>query len=103
MAQTRLGKDSVVAIPMLPSDSFEQDNTPDFHTAKKWFTRSVSLSRKKVVTQLKIMGVPDGWKKSSLLRNCYPLILNEAQQWVANNQVRLDQDLGVVYERKEDE
>ncbi|SDD83462.1 CRISPR-associated endonuclease/helicase Cas3 [Desulfuromonas thiophila] len=105
MAQTRLGKDSVIAIPLFSEDSFDQGETPDFTKAKQWFMRSVSLSRKNVVIQLKseAVGVPKGWEKSSLLRNCYPLMLNEEKRWVVNEQVRLDDELGVVYERKGDE
>lgn len=103
MAQTRLGKDSVIAIPLFSSDNFDSEHTPDFAKAKQWFMRSVSLSRQNVVRQLKTVGVPEEWKKSSLLRNCYPLVLNENKRWIVNGHVRLDDDLGVVYERKGDE
>lgn len=103
MAQTRLGKDSIIVIPLSSEDNFDPDVTPDFSRAKRWFMRAVSLSRKGVVKQLKAVGVPEGWEKSSLLRNCYPLVLNESQQWIKNEKVRLDDELGVVYERKEDE
>lgn len=100
MAQTRLGNDSVIAIPLFPDDNFDSENIPDFAKAKQWFMRSVSLSRKNVVKQLKTVGIPEGWKKSSLLRNCYPLALNKDNRWIINVLVRLDEDLGVVYERK---
>lgn len=103
MAQTRLGKDSVIVIPLISDDVFDPENTPDFAKAKQWFMRSVSLSRINVVKQLKTVDVPEGWKKSSLLRNCYPLVLNQDKRWVINELVRLDDDLGVVYERKGDE
>jgi CRISPR-associated endonuclease/helicase Cas3 len=103
MAQTRLGKDSVIAIPLFPGDSFDPEIAPEYAMAKQWFMRAVSLSRKNIVKQLKGVGIPEGWEKSSLLRNCYPLVLNEANQWIVNEQVRLDDDLGVVYERKEQE
>jgi CRISPR-associated endonuclease/helicase Cas3 len=103
IAQTRLGKESVVVIPLIPEDNFDPDVTPDFSRAKQWYMRAVSLSRKGVVKQLKAVGIPEGWKKSPLLRNCYPLVLNERQQWVEGEKVRFDDELGVVYERKEDE
>lgn len=103
MAQTRLGKDSVIAIPLFPADAFNQEVIPDFATAKQWFVRSVSLSRTNVVKQLKAVGVPEGWEKSPLLRNCYPLVLNEHNRWTVNELVRLDDELGVIYERKGDE
>ena len=103
MAQTRLGKDSVVVIPLFKEDNFDLEIAPDFTTAKQWFMRAVSLSRANVVKQLKAKGTPEGWGKSSLLRNCYPLVLDERLRWIENKKVRLDDELGVVYERKEEE
>ncbi|MHB8455724.1 MAG: CRISPR-associated helicase Cas3' [Acidiferrobacterales bacterium] len=103
MAQTRLGEDSVVAISLWPDDTFNAETTPDFTQAKAWFLRAVSLSRKGVVKKLQKRGVPEGWKKSSLLRNCFPLILNADGRWTEDAAVRLDDDLGLVYETKEAE
>ncbi len=101
MAQTRLGEDSIVAIPLWPEDGFSPEATPDFTQAKQWFLRAVSLSRKGVVKKLQKLGVPEGWKKSSLLRNCFPLILDADVRWTEDTTVRLDDDLGLVYETKE--
>lgn len=101
MAQTRLGEESVVAIPLWLSDGFHPDFTPDFNQAKQWFMRSVSLSRKGVVFKIKQLGVPEGWKSSPLLRNCYPLLLNAEGCWKEDATVRLDDDLGLMYESKE--
>ena len=103
MAQTRLGEDSVVAIPLWSEDGFGSETTPDFVQSKAWFLRAVSLSRKGVVQQLRKLGVPEGWKESSLLRNCFPLRLDVDGRWVENTTVRLDEDLGLVYEAKETE
>lgn len=103
MTQTRQGNDSVIAIPIFLDDNFTCETIPDFATAKQWFLRSVSLSRKGVVGKLRGIGVPEGWKKSSLLRNCYPLVLDENFSWSENSRVRLDDELGLVYEPKEDE
>lgn len=103
MAQTRLGEDSVVAIPLWPEDGFGSEATPDCAQSKAWFLRAVSLARKGVVKKLKKLGVPEGWKKSSLLRNCFPLILNADGRWTEDATVRLDDDLGLVYETKEAE
>jgi CRISPR-associated endonuclease/helicase Cas3 len=101
MAQTRLGEDSIVAIPILQEDGFSAEATPDFDRAKGWFMRAVSISREGVVDKLRALGVPEGWKKSSLLRNCFPLALSVAGRWTENATVRLDNDLGLVYESKE--
>lgn len=101
MAQTRLGDDSIVVIPVWPGDGFNPETTPDFDKAKDWFLRAVSVSRKGVVKKLQATGVPEGWKKSPLLRNCFPLVLNELNGWTLDNTVRLDDELGLVYETKE--
>lgn len=103
MAQTRLGEDSVVAIPLWAEDGFGSDATSDFAQSKAWFLRAVRLTRKGVVRKLKRSGVPEGWKKSSLLRNCFPLILNADGRWTEDATARLDDDLGLVYETKEAE
>jgi CRISPR-associated endonuclease/helicase Cas3 len=101
MAQTRLGQDSAVAIPLTSDDGFRLDATPDGERAKEWFRRAVSLSRQVVVRKLRGGGVPEGWAKSPLLRNCYPLVLDAAGRWVEDSTVRLDGDLGLAYEPKE--
>ena len=41
--------------------------------------------------------------ESALLRNVYPLMLNETSHWIDDATVRLDSDLGLVYEPKETE
>lgn len=53
------------------------------------------------IIKLRRMGVPEGWKKSPLLRNCFPLVLNAEGRWTKDEMVRLDDDLGLVYESKE--
>ena len=103
MAKTRLGEDSVVVIPLWPEDGFDSKATPNFAQSKAWFLRAISLSRKSVVQKLRRLGVPECWKESSLLRNCVPLRLNADGCWVEDAIVRLDDDLGVVYESKESE
>jgi CRISPR-associated endonuclease/helicase Cas3 len=103
MAQTRLGEDSVVAIPLWTEDGFDSETTPDFVQSKAWFLRAVSLTRKSVVRKLKKFGVPEGWNKSSLLRNCFPLVLNADGYWTEDATVQLDEDLGLVYGTKETE
>lgn len=100
VAQTRLGEPSVVAIPLFPADEFrpEEQHLPQ---SKSWFLRAMSLSRKGVVKQLQSQGVPKGWEQSPLLRNCYPLLLDQQGRWTQDQAVRLDSDLGLVYEPKD--
>ncbi len=103
LAQTRLGEDSVIAIPLWLEDGFDTKITPDFAQSKRWFLRGVNLTRIAVVQSLKKMGVPEGWKESPLLRSCFPLFLHADGCWEEDATVRLDDDLGVVYEPKETE
>jgi CRISPR-associated endonuclease/helicase Cas3 len=103
MAQTRLGEDSVVVIPLWSDDESRPDSTPDFEQAKQWYQRAMSLSRKGVVKKLHAQGVPEGWKESSLLRNCFALLLGAEGRWALDAKVRLDEDLGLVYESTEAE
>lgn len=101
MAQTRLGEDSVVVVPIYEADAFDPAVTPDFTQAKSWFMRAMSLSRKSVVKRLQAQGVPEGWRQSALLRNCYPLRLDADGGWIEDAKVRLSSELGLIYEPKE--
>lgn len=103
MAQTRLGEDSAVVIPLWQEDDFHRESTPSFSQSKALFLRAINVTRKRVVKELKRVGVPEGWKKSPLLRNCFPLQLSENGRWNEDATVRLDDDLGLVYETKETE
>ncbi|MDH5670176.1 MAG: hypothetical protein OEY86_19420, partial [Nitrospira sp.] len=94
---------SVVAVPLWTEDIFDSKNIPEFAQSKDWFLRAISLTRKGVAQQLRKLGVPEGWKESSLLRNCFPLRLDADGRWVEDTTVRLDEDLGLVYEAKESE
>jgi CRISPR-associated endonuclease/helicase Cas3 len=98
MARTRLDANSATAIPLFMDDGFDPAKEPEFALAKRWFMRAVSISREHMARQLKAQGVPEGWKKSPLLRNCYPLCLDDKRCWKVNEKVRLDEDLGLVYE-----
>lgn len=103
MAQTRLGEESCIGIPLWAEDEFQPDVVPEFPRAKQWFLRSMNLSRASMVKKLQQQGVPEGWKKSALLRNCFPLRLDEQDHWLVDSTVRLDCDLGLVYGTKEGE
>jgi CRISPR-associated endonuclease/helicase Cas3 len=46
-------------------------------------------------------GVSEGWKKSPLMRNCFPLVLNAEGCLTEDAMVRLDDDLGLAYASKE--
>jgi CRISPR-associated endonuclease/helicase Cas3 len=101
MAQTRLGDDSIVVIPLFDADAFDPSAEPDFACAKDWFKRALSVSRKGIVKPLQSAGVPEGWKKSALLRNCYPLRLDAESRWTLDPGIQLSDELGLVYQDKE--
>jgi len=96
-AKTRLGDDSVVVIPLFEADAFDPATEPDFARAKDWFLRAMSVSRKGIVKPLQSAGVPEGWKKNALLRNCYPLRLNAELRWSIDASIQLSDELGLVY------
>lgn len=100
-AKTRLGDDSAVAIPFFEADAFDPAAIPDFAQAKTWFLRAMSVSRKGIVKPLQSAGVPEGWKKSTLLRNCYPLQLDAEARWIIDTSIHLSSELGLVYHDKE--
>jgi CRISPR-associated endonuclease/helicase Cas3 len=100
-AQTRLGEDSVTVIPLFPYDNYNAINDTDFATAKTWCLRAISLSRKGVVMRLRGKGIPEGWRKTALLRNYYPMIFDAKGIWVEDHNVKLDKELGIVYIPKE--
>lgn len=100
-AQTRLGEDSAVVIPLKPDEGFDPAAIPSFAQGKQWYLQALGVSRKGVVKKIKAHGVPEGWKKSPLLRNCFPLVLDAQGRWIEDESVRLDDDLGLVYEAKE--
>lgn len=101
MAQTRLSEDSIVVVPQWPEDGFDPGVTPDFSRSRLWSLRAINLSRKGVVKKLQTLGIPEGWKQSTLLRNCFALVLDAQGCWVRDATVRLDDDLGLVYETKD--
>src|SRR3546814_7404611 len=100
-AKTRLGDDSVVAIPLREIDAFDPAAEPDYAQAKAWFLRAMSVSRKGIVKPLQRAGVPEGWTTSVLLRNCYPLRLDDESRWITDTSIQLSAELGLVYHDKE--
>ena len=100
-AKTRLGDDSVVVIPFRETDTFDPTAEPDFARAKALFLRAISVSRNGIVKPLQSAGVPEGWKKSALLRNAYPMRLDPESRWITDSSVQLSDELGLVYHDKE--
>ena len=70
-----------MAIPLWPLDDFNPNKELDFTASRGLYLRGISISRFGVVKKLQTIGVPKGWKKSSLLRTCLPLILDDQGRW----------------------
>lgn len=101
-AQTRLGEPSVVVVPIPSGESFDSKAEPDPRQAAQWFRRSLSLSRKGLVQRFVDLGVPEGWSRSPMLRTSFPMRLDGDGRWTECPTVRLDDELGLCYDTKED-
>ena len=66
------------------------------------FMHNVSLGRWEIMPELWQRGVPASWKEHPLLRNCYPLELENGKTRFANLEVSLDETLGIVYKKLQD-
>lgn len=102
IAQTRMGEPSIIVIPLFPHEILMSENCLDFIQSKSLYIRAISVSRKGIVKKLQSLGKPEKWQKSSLLRNCYALKLCGMGRWLEDSSVRLDNELGLIYESKEE-
>jgi CRISPR-associated endonuclease/helicase Cas3 len=100
-ARTRLGEPSVVAVPLDGGAGFDLSAEPGLDQARAWSRASLSLSRKGVVQRLLQLGVPEGWRRSPLLRHAHAMVLDADGRWVENPSVCLDKELGLCFEAKE--
>jgi len=108
---TRLGNDSVAAVPIrVDADGwrlFPGDEPFDPHAeindalAHRIFRRQVRLSHGEVVRGLLARPLPKGFEMHPLLRNLKPLLLTDGVAVFDQLRVRLDSELGVVYEPAE--
>ncbi len=96
-AQTRLGDESLTVIPLGPAVGFDAGIVPSFEQARAWSRRTLRVGRKGVVKQLKALGIPESWQQSPLLRDHFPLCLDEEGRWLGDLSVRLDPALGLTY------
>lgn len=96
-AQTRLGDDSVLAIPIGPGDGFTENAPLNCEQARNWTLRALRVGRKSVVRRLRSQSIPDAWQQEPFLRNHFPLCLDAEGHWLLDDSVRLDAALGLVY------
>jgi CRISPR-associated endonuclease/helicase Cas3 len=108
---TRKGRESIIAVPLYPHgveyslDPAGQQQVSLTHRmtideAKAVYLRSVSLSRPEVVRGLRSQACArTGWANTPLLRDCYPLVLDDLQNVFERVRVQLDEDVGIEYHR----
>ncbi len=105
---TRLGDDSLIAVPvliaedgwrLLPSDPpFDPTAIPDDALARRIYSRQVRISRKGVLHALLTQTPPKGFDEHPLLRHLRPLPLCHGSAEIGGVLVRLDPELGILYE-----
>lgn len=100
VAKTRSSDRSVTAIPVWPNSACCLTSVSDTRVLKDLVGKSISISRLSCVSALERVGVPEEWKKQPILRFCYPMILDKEGRWDINRNVRLDNELGLVYEQE---
>lgn len=107
---TRLGEDSVAAVPVnMRQNSWTVFGTeaitrlPAHRAAEDFVTaclrRQVKVTNKRLVARLRDAKRPCWWRRSGPLRHMYPLPLDAQGVFVGDERVRLDQTLGLVIER----
>jgi CRISPR-associated endonuclease/helicase Cas3 len=105
---TRLGDDSLTAVPVLVADDgwrlfasdlpFNPGAVLDDALARRIFARQVRISRKGVLHPLLALPLPKGFDEHPLLRHLRPLPLRDGAAEFGRLRVRLDPELGIVYE-----
>ncbi|MBK1643781.1 CRISPR-associated helicase/endonuclease Cas3 [Thiocapsa imhoffii] len=105
---TRLGEDSLPTIPVLSTDAgwhlhpddppFDPNTAPDDDLARRLVARQVRLSRKSIVHALLKLPLPRGFDEHPLLRHLRPLPLVGGVAEIGGLLVRLDPELGIVYD-----
>ena len=111
---TRLGEQSLTVVPVLIGDDgwrllagdvpFDPQIEPSHELAKRIYGRQLRVSRKDVVKALLAQPAVPAFEAHPLLRNLYPLKLKNGVAEFERLRVRLDPDLGLIYENpnKED-
>lgn len=105
--KTRLGQESITLVPIrvvdglwyvkLGGDGFQTDQQLNDSIARQLYRRQLKVSRAAVVKHFKSKGIPPAFEHA-ILRNCYPLPLSEGAYVDGSVRIRLDAQLGLLYE-----
>ena len=107
---TRLGDDSVTLIPvhqvlggwsLTPNgEAFAPDQLLSNERAKQLYARQLKTSRTALVKHAQALESPRSFSEHPLLRHLKPLVLTDGCLQIGRLMVRLDDELGVVYQRE---
>lgn len=108
---TRLGDDTVTAIPLTLagatvsvyrngcSASHARGRRPSAEFVAAALGEQIRISRKSLVAALRAEELPAWWRNTGALKHTYPLFIDERGRASIDQAVRLDPELGVVYEK----
>jgi CRISPR-associated endonuclease/helicase Cas3 len=106
--RTRLGPESIVLVPVEVVDNewrvregeptFSPDRPVDDATARKLYSRQLKVSRAGIVRHFNASHVPEAFAGHSLLKYFYPLPMRHRQYEIAGLYLRLDDEMGLVYQ-----
>ena len=115
---TRLGDESLRVVPLYQYDTVYLDakgretaqikeltkDKKGWELARKIYARSLQISRRDVIAALKASPAARGnehwgWAAHPLLRDAEPLVFVNGEVVLKNTRLRLDPELGLVYER----
>jgi len=107
-AATRLGQDSITVVPVLVAADgwrlladdapFDPTTVPDDTQAQRIYKRQLRVSRKDILLALVAAPGVAAFEGHPLLKHLKPLLMSEGVATFGRLQVRLDAELGLVYE-----
>lgn len=100
LAKTREGERSITVIPIGTDQAHLLNHVDDQKQVEILLRNRMSVSRKDIVKKMEEAGIPEGWKGWPLIRYYYPLLMDEKNRWVKDGNIRLDKELGLVYEQE---
>lgn len=110
---TRLGQETITVIPVrvypdgwriFPEDQpFNPEDLLDDELASRLFQRQIRISRKQILAELVKQPTPKCFEQHPLLRNLYPIQLNGDMAEFGKLKLRLDLELGMIYEKSEEQ
>lgn len=108
--QTRLGDQNVTVVPIHVMDgqwridrdggAIDLSTKPSPAIARALIRRQVTLSRFAIVRAMSSQVAPPGMAEHPWLRDCKPLLLVDGACEIGSDTVRLDPELGIVYEKR---